>query len=284
MRIVLLTPAPDEPRFAAIVTRWFERMAAALRLADIEAAARTWVAPGALSGFDGVSPLLAWSYFQAPGDWALLLDRLERHGLPIANPVETLRWNTRKTYLAELEAAGAPVIPTQFVERLTPDAIAEAHGRFGRELVAKPQLSAGAHQTVRLSLGGEAAGAPSGPAMLQPFLPAVAEEGEFSLFYFDRRFSHAVAKRATGGDFRVQFQYGGQSAAIAAPAAARDAAERVLAATRMRLVYARIDLLRGPDDDFYLVELEAIEPDLFLEYAPDGGAAFAQSMRRALEK
>lgn len=283
MRLAILTPAPDEPRFSAIVSRWLNRLTAALRLADIEAEARSWVGPGDLSGFDGVTPLLAWSYVQAPADWAALLDRLDGLDRPIANPVETLRWNTRKTYLADLEAAGAPVTPTLFVDRLTADVIAEAHARFGPELVAKPQLSGGAHETVRLSLGGLAAGGPSGAAMLQPFLPAVAEEGELSLFYFDRRFSHAVAKRATGGDFRVQFQYGGESAPVSPPAAAIGAAERVLAAVPHPLVYARVDLLRGPDGGFYLAELEVIEPDLFLEHAADGGAAFAAAMRRALE-
>ncbi|HZC16921.1 MAG TPA: transporter [Caulobacteraceae bacterium] len=284
MRIALLTPAPDEPRFAAIVVQWFDRVAAALRLADIEAEARTWIAPGDLSGFDGISPLLAWSYFQAPDGWAALLDRLAGLGRPIANPVDTLRWNTRKTYLAELAAAGAPVTPTLFVDQLTPELIAEAHARFGPELVAKPQMSAGAHETVRLTLGGDAAGAPSGAAMLQPFLPAVAEEGELSLFYFDRRFSHAVAKRATGGDFRVQFQFGGQYEAITPPPGAVAAADAVLAVAPIPLVYARVDLLRGPGGGFWLVELEAIEPDLYLEHAPDGGAAFAAAVWRALEE
>ena len=284
MRLAILTPAPDEPRFAAIISTWFDRLAAALRLAGIEAEPRTWVDPGDLSLFDGVTPLQVWSYFQAPADWAALLDRLDALGKPIANPVATLRWNTHKTYLNELAAAGAPVTPTLFVDRLTPEAIAQAHIRFGSDLVAKPQLSAGAHQTARLKKGGPIDGAPTGPAMLQPFLPAVAEEGELSLFYFGRVFSHAVAKRATDGDFRVQFQYGGQSAAITAPAAALLAAERVLAATTAVLVYARIDLLRAPDGGFYLVELEAIEPDLFLEHAPDGGLAFAKAMRRALDR
>jgi glutathione synthase/RimK-type ligase-like ATP-grasp enzyme len=284
VRIAVLTPAPDEPRFAAIVSRWFDRLAGALRLGGLEAEARTWVAPGELSGFDGVTPLLAWSYFQAPDDWLALLDRLEGLGLPVANPVQTLRWNTRKTYLAELAAAGAPVTPTLFVEALTPALIAEAHARFGPDLVAKPQMSGGAHQTVRLSLGADADGAPPGAAMLQPFLPAVTEEGELSLFYFDRRFSHAVAKRATGGDFRVQYQFGGQYEPITPPTAAVAAAEAVLAATPVRLVYARVDLLRGPEGGFYLVELEAIEPDLYLQHAPDGGAAFAVAIRTALEE
>ncbi len=284
MRLAILTPAPDEPRFAAIVSQWYERVEAALKLADIAAEPRTWVAPGDLAAVDGVSPLLAWSYFQAPGDWAALLDRLAALGKPVANPVATLRWNTNKRYLADLADAGAPVIPTLFVERLTDAVIAEAHARFGAELVAKPLVSGGAFETVRLRAGQAADGGPSGPAMLQPFLPAVTEEGELSLFYFDRLFSHAVAKRATGGDFRVQFQFGGEYAPIAPPAAAIEAAERVLAATTHRLVYARVDLLRSRDGGFRLVELEAIEPDLYLQHAPDEGAAFAAAMRRALEE
>ena len=81
-------------------------------------------------------------------------------------------------------------------------------------MVAKPQVSAGSQDTVRLKPGDPLDGAPRGPALLQPFLPAVAQEGEQSLFYFNGVLSHAVAKAATGGDFRVQPQFGGQVAAM----------------------------------------------------------------------
>jgi len=282
MRLAILTPAPDEPRFAAIAHQWFDRLSAPLNRAGIAAEARSWTAPGDLTGFDAVTTLLAWSYHTRPTDWAALLDRLEVAGTRVINPVETLRWNTTKTYLAELEAAGAPVAPTLFVDRLTPEAIAAAHARFGDDIIAKPQVSGGSHETVRLYPGASLIGGPSGPAMLQPFMPAVTGEGELSLLYFGGRFSHALGKVAAAGDFRVQFQHGGASGPITAPTDALAAAELVLKAAARPLTYARVDLIRGPDGVLRLMELEAIEPDLFLEHAPDGGAAFAEAMGRAM--
>jgi len=119
--------------------------------------------------------------------------------------------------------------------------------------------------------------------MLQPFMPAITAEGELSLLFFDGVFSHAVAKMAREGDFRVQFQHGGRYQAIQPGADALKAATRVLEAAARPLTYARIDLLRAADGALQLMELEAIEPDLYLEHAPDGGAAFARAMVRAIE-
>lgn len=282
LRLAILTPAPDEPRFAALADRWFERLAEPLRAEGVEPAPRSWTEADDLGDFDAVAPLLAWSYHARAAQWDGLLDRLGRARARTVNPLDTLAWNTRKTYLGGLEQAGAPVIPTLFADRLDAGLIDQAHGRFGAELVAKPQISGGSFETVRLSAGRPAPTLPRGPAMVQPFMPSVSGEGELSLVYFDRCFSHAVAKIAKADDFRVQYQHGGLTSALHPPPEAFVAAERVLAATSRTLIYARIDLIRDPDGRLRLMELEAIEPDLFLEHAPDGGAAFARATRRAL--
>ena len=283
MRLAVLTPAPDTPQISAIVQEWFERLAAPLRSLGVDAEMRTWGEAGDLSAFDAVTPLMAWFYHTSLPDWLALLDRLEGEGARVINSVDALRWNTRKTYLADLEAAGAPVVPTMFVDRLTPDVIAAAHARFGEDLIAKPQVSGAAFETARLRPGSRLTGGPSGPAMLQPFMPAVTGEGELSLIYFGGRFSHALRKVPAAGDFRVQVQHGGANTAIVASADARAAAERVLAAARRPLTYARVDLIRAADGQLRLMELEAIEPDLFLDLSPDCGAAFAQAMVRAMD-
>jgi glutathione synthase/RimK-type ligase-like ATP-grasp enzyme len=284
LRLLLLAPAPDEPRFAAIAHRWAERLAAPLRSAGITVETRPWTQDLDPSGFDGISPLLAWSYHQAPEAWAALLDRLAACGLPVANPPATLRWNTTKTYLAELEAAGVPIVPTLFVDRLTRAAIGEAHDRFGPTIIAKPQVSGGSFATVRIARGEIPVEGPQGPAMLQPYLPAITAEGELSLLFFDGAFSHAIGKRAAAGDFRVQHQFGGIYGALAPPPEAMAVARQTLAAAGRPLTYARVDLIRDPAGRLRLMELEAIEPDLYLEHASDGGAAFARAMRRVLEE
>jgi glutathione synthase/RimK-type ligase-like ATP-grasp enzyme len=285
MRLLVLTPAREEPRFAAVASTWLDRLNAVLGPAGVDAEARPWTELGELDGFDGITPLLAWGYHQAPAQWIQLLARLARAGPPVVNGVDALVWNTRKTYLAELEAAGASVVPTLFVETATQAAIAEAHDRFGDEIILKPQVSGGSFATLRLVRGGayDAEAGPSGPAMLQPFMPAVAREGELSLLYFDGAFSHAVAKVAPTGDFRVQSQHGGIYRAITPELDAREVAEQVLRAAGRSLTYARVDLIRDPQGQLRLMELEAIEPDLYLEHAPDGGAAFARAMLWALD-
>ncbi|MGB5078402.1 MAG: hypothetical protein WBO17_13065, partial [Sphingorhabdus sp.] len=119
--------------------------------------------------------------------------------------------------------------------------------------------------------------------MIQPYLPSIAAEGEFSLFYFDGQLSHSIIKQPAKGDFRVQDQFGGHENAINAPRAAMELASAALSATATitgtdTLAYARVDLLRDGDGNFRLMELELIEPSLFLSLAPDAGAAFARAI------
>ncbi len=265
-----------------ILDRWVGRLRSPLEAVGFGVEARPWTDVGSLSGVGAVTPLLAWSYHREPAAWAALLDRLDREGVRVANPTEVLRWNTRKTYLAALEAAGAPIIPTLFADEVTPTILAEAHARFGPEIIVKPQISGGSHATVRHTQGKPLADGPDGPAMLQPFLPAITGEGEISLLYFGGAFSHAIAKIARADDFRVQFQHGGRYEAITPSPEALAAGDAVLRAAGRDLAYARIDLLRGEDGVLRLMELECIEPDLYLDLAPDGGAAFARAMAGAL--
>lgn len=282
-KILLLTPASDNPAYVAVAPTWFARHGAALATAGYEVEGAPWTEPFDPRPYAAVMPLLCWGYHFKLPQWLALLDRLEASGAPVLNPVATLRWNTTKTYLADLAAKGAPVVPTLTVDRVTPELIEEARQRFGSPIVvAKPQVSGGSHETLKVKPGDPLDGAPSGPALIQPFLPAVGEEGELALFYFNGSYSHAVTKVAAPGDFRVQVQFGGVSTPIDPPAEALAAAEAVLRAAGRPIVYCRIDLIRGLDGRLALMELEALEPDLFLEHAPDGGAMFGAAVREAL--
>jgi glutathione synthase/RimK-type ligase-like ATP-grasp enzyme len=166
---------------------------------------------------------------------------------------------------------------------LSQEDLDRARDVFGVDvLVTKPQISGGSQDTVKLRHADGLKGCTTGPALIQPFLPAVGEEGELSLFYLDGQFSHAVTKVAVAGDFRVQPQFGGQVSGVAPEPEALHAAQMVLKAAGAPLTYARVDLIRGLDGAPQLMELEVIEPDLFLQYAHDGGAAFAAAVIRAL--
>jgi glutathione synthase/RimK-type ligase-like ATP-grasp enzyme len=282
MKVCLLTPAAEEAAYRAVYPAWFDKLSAALATAGVGAEEGPWNEP--LEGrYDAVLPMIAWGYHVRPGQWFAKLDALEAAGQRTINPLPVLRWNTDKAYLAELGAKGVPVVPTISLERVSAEAVEEARTRFGSDVVvAKPRISGGAFQTLRLKPGDALEGAPEGPALIQPFLPAVSGEGELSVFYFGGTFSHAVAKVATGGDFRVQVQFGGATRRVEPWPGALDVAEAVLAAVPP-LAYARIDMIRGLDGTLQLMELEAIEPDLFLEHAPEAGARFGAAVRAALE-
>lgn len=280
-RIALLTPAAHNP-YVRIWGPAFDRLSTALSGAGLEVVSVEW--PRAVEAqADAVLPLLAWGYHQDAADWVAMLDSLESKGVKALNPASVLRWNTTKTYLADLEAAGAPVVPTVFADRADDAVVAAARAELGDgPLVVKPQVSGGSHETVKLEPGEALVGGPSGPAMIQPFLPSVSGEGEISLLHFDGVFSHAVGKVARAGDFRVQPQFGSTIGPITPPPGALDIAQAVIAATPGRLTYCRVDLIRHPDGTLRVMELEAIEPDLFLEHAPEAGAVFAAAVKRAV--
>jgi hypothetical protein len=200
----------------------------------------------------------------------------------LRNPPDVLGWNVDKAYLGRLAARGAPVVPTRYVERVDEAALAAAAAAFGTEaLIAKPQISASAWQTIRWSPGGSAADGPEGPAMIQPFLPAILDDGEISLVYIDGAYSHALRKRPRPGDFRVQPGHDGIITPHAAEADELAAAAAILAAVAEPLLYARIDLARDPAGAPLLMELELVEPDLYFQHDPAKGAAFAEAVARA---
>ncbi len=240
----------------------------------------TWNDAGDLSGFDLILPLMAWGYQRDPVHWFHLLDVWEAASLRFANPIATLRWNTNKDYLFDLEEAGVAIVPSRLSHALTRGDVDTARSAFGVDtLVIKPTISGGADGTYRL---GSSDAIPfdvlEREMLIQPLMPIIAREGEFSLFYFAGKFGHAILKIPEAGDFRVQEQFGGREVTIEAPVAALSLAKAALAAAPGPLTYARVDMVRGEDGAFYLMELELIEPSLFLDHASDGGAAFVAAV------
>jgi hypothetical protein len=283
--ICILTP---DPRDAGFQTRWrdvLERNAEPLRAAGLDVVGRSWAEEGDLSAFALVLPLLVWGYPRAHHRWVEAVTRWEGQGVRLQNPASVLRWNADKRYLGGLEERGAPVVPTLFADRLTLETMEEARVRFGSDqLVAKPQVSSTAWQTIRWSPGKSLDGGPEGPAMVQPYLPAIEQSGEVSLIFFGGRFSHAISKRPQPGDFRVQPEFDGIIAAYQPAPDELAAAERILAAVEEDLLYARVDLVRGLSGAPELIELELIEPDLYLGYDPACGSAFAGAAKELIAR
>jgi glutathione synthase/RimK-type ligase-like ATP-grasp enzyme len=278
--ICILTPAPDYWEDWSLPKAHYER------LLGPDLSFRSWTDTGDLSGFSLILPLLAWGYQRDVAGWYALLDRLEREALPVANPARVLRWNSDKAYLAEMAAAGVPTVPTMMREAMNDAALDSARSLFGtNRLVIKPPVSGGADGTFLIGASDPLPAEAVGRRMLiQPYLPAIAAEGETSLFFFGGRYSHAISKHPANGDFRVQEQFGGSERRIDPPTEALALAETVFVATEelmdhAPLTYARVDMLRDEDGNFRLMELEAIEPSLFLHFAGDQGALFADAVR-----
>jgi glutathione synthase/RimK-type ligase-like ATP-grasp enzyme len=282
MRAAILVPAPDFPE------EWdwaYEVEAAVLLRAGFSVEARAWTEAGDLAGFDLVMPLVAWGYHLDPPRWHGLLDRLEQEAVPTLNPVALLRWNSDKTYLAELGAKGIATIPTRLVKSLDETTLADARAEFGDELVIKPPVSASADGTHRLSAGDPIPPESLGRTMMvQPFLRSVSDEGEYSVMLFGGRFSHSIVKRPKSGDYRVQPHLGGTERACEPPQGAIELAHAALAAAPADAAYARVDMVRDNDGRLAIIELELIEPALWLQHAPDGGASFASAVRAALSQ
>ena len=280
-RLCILTPDPDDESFHSRWREVFARMAEPLQAAGATVEGRAWTTDEDLSGFDLILPLMVWGNYRAVDRW---LDRVadwERQGLPIQNPPSVLSWNVDKIYLDRLRQGGAPTPPTVWVERGDAEAVRRAREQIGwTDVVLKPRRSGGAYRTHRLMaddpLDFEAIEA---PAMIQPYFPGVGAEGEVSLIFFEGRFSHAIRKVAAKGDFRVQPDWGGEVTRAEPDDAEMAAAQAALAAIEEGpLLYARVDMVRDQENRPVIMELELLEPDLYLGYEAGAQARFVEAV------
>ena len=230
----------------------------------------SWRAEVDWSQFDAVIVRSPWDYMNAPEQFLDALDRIAGQ-TRLANSAGIMRWNLDKRYLGELRDQGVAVVPTEYGESLTEARFDALLAAYPEGAVIKPVISAGSKNTFALkppiddtTRAAVLKAHASDVFMWQPFVRSVVEEGEYSLFFFSGQFSHCIVKRPKSGDFRVQEEFGGQIVATEATADQLQVAESVLAAIPESLLYARVDLVRGPADEWWLIELEIIEPSLYL--------------------
>lgn len=230
------------------------------------------------SRFNAVAVRSCWDYHLQPDAFLDWISQLETLGIPIVNPPALIRWNFRKTYLDELARRGVRIPETVWLAPGQSADVAElCRARGWRATVIKPLISASAYRTER-----RREGTVHGPAMIQEYLDAIEIEGEWSLIYMGGRFSHAVRKRPSRGDFRVQMEFGGAALPAAPDAALLAFAESALRALPEPGVLVRVDVVQERRGCF-LMELEAIEPELFLSAAPGSAHVAAGALLAALE-
>lgn len=224
----------------------------------------------------------AWDYQDCAAEFLARLDALAARGIRVCNPPEVVRWNIDKGYLAELAGRGAATVPTLWHEDAGRAEIEAALAHFGADrVVVKRRVGAGGegqHSFTRDTLP-EADWRMDRPAMIQPFLPAIIEEGEFTFVFVDGRFSHGVNKRAAVGEYRIQSIFGGREASYDPAPADRATAEAVMTALPFTdLLYARIDMVRLPGGELAVMEAELIEPYLYPEQSPQLGERLARAI------
>jgi glutathione synthase/RimK-type ligase-like ATP-grasp enzyme len=259
---------------------------AALAAAGADAEIAVWEDTGVdWSEFDLVAANYTWGYVTRRERFLAWVDAVAPV-TRLANEPAVVRWNSDKAYLVDLAAAGVPTVPTI---RVRPG---EAWEPPGADYVVKPAVASGgigASRYVRRAVGaarrhvGELH-ADGQTALIQPYLPAVDADGEIALVFFGERFSHAVAK---GGVLAPDAEpvFGLWERQAIAPRAPREdelaLAARALASVRERFgatVYARVDLVDGADGRPVVMELELVEPTLFLDREPAAAPRFADAL------
>lgn len=234
-------------------------------------------------GFDLAVIRTTWDYTERVDQFLAALESHERAGLRVCNSSRVVRWNMRKTYLQEL---GPSAIETVWTDEPTAHVVANAFDTLdAAEVVLKPQVGAGSVRTVRLKRNAwseaDLIDGPMGPAMIQPYLRAIETEGERSLFWFGGEYSHAVRKVPADGNWLANIA-GARFAADPPPEAAMEAAEAARVRAPRDLLYVRIDLVLGDDGAWRVIEIEAIEPYLFFDFAPEGADVFVGAIARVL--
>jgi glutathione synthase/RimK-type ligase-like ATP-grasp enzyme len=263
---------------------------AALRVRGVEPVVAVWSDPDQdWQQYDAIVIRTIWDYFRRYPEFLRWLERIEALGVQTINDSALLRWNSDKRYLLDLQSAGVPIVPSTLVHG------SELANWIAQstldELVVKPTVSGGAWHAYRGRRNDPALRAAIADAprhldyLVQPFLPEVANDGEWSSLWFGGRPSHAVRKRPRKGEWRVQSDFGGSIEAAIAPAEVTTAAARVLAAVTALgyrpTTYARVDGV-VVDGQFLLMELEVIEPRFYFTGDPVEADQLANAIVAAL--
>jgi glutathione synthase/RimK-type ligase-like ATP-grasp enzyme len=228
--------------------------------------------------FSAVIIRSCWDYHLRPMEFLNWIAQLEDMGVTVLNPPELIRWNLSKTYLAELFIKGVSIPPTVWVRPDEEVDVGQICSSNRWEIaVVKPIVSAGSHDTARVT-----SGIVRGPVMIQEYLSAIEIGGEISLVYFGGRFSHAVRKRPRFPDFRVIPQFGGTTEPARPSPELLAFAEAAIALLPYPGVFARVDLVERDHHSIVLMELEVIEPELYLSFAPGSESALAQTISQCI--
>lgn len=233
--------------------------------------------------YDAVYICTPWDYPQHKEQFIEVLQSIENSAAVLVNPLPLATWSLNKTYLRDLERRGADIVPSIWFDTIEQQQIAGWFDQLRADkLVIKPTVGANAQdafvlinpvpQEMQLQL---LATFRERPFFVQPFIENIMTEGEYSLFYFGGEYSHAIQKIPKSGDFRVQEEYGGDIRSVQPAEKLLAAGRQVLSLVEPQPVYMRADFVRDAADTFRLMELELVEPSLYLRTNSAAAQRFA---------
>jgi glutathione synthase/RimK-type ligase-like ATP-grasp enzyme len=288
----MATSAPPGDWYLENILREDALLKDALRESGLSSVRVDWADPGVdWTRFRCAVLRTTWDYFDRIKAFRAWLGRVEG-ATRLFNPASLVRWNLDKEYLGELAERGVPVVPSRFLEPGdgTPlDRLLEETG--WSEAVIKPRVSGAARLTFRVNPGT----APSLDArlrphraaeafLLQPFQAEVLRSGEVTLVLVEGEVTHGVRKLARPGDFRVQDDHGGTVHPHDPTPREVEVARQAMAACPSTPLYGRVDLVEDGKGGLFVMEVELIEPELWLRARPLAATALAGAIARRLRQ
>jgi glutathione synthase/RimK-type ligase-like ATP-grasp enzyme len=226
-----------------------------------------------------------WDYWNDVPAFLDVLAQIDRE-TQLVNPLDVVHWNLAKTYMLDLEGKGVGIVPTIWPDAVHKESFTAFFDQLDcDELVIKPVVGANGENAFRISRAEspERLARVTGrfrerKAMVQRFMPRILTEGEYSLFFFNGEFSHAILKTPAKSEFRSQEEHGADIRAVVPEEKLLLRAQQALSAISSPTLYARIDLVRDDHEDFVIMELELIEPSMYLRTDPDAPMRFARAI------
>jgi glutathione synthase/RimK-type ligase-like ATP-grasp enzyme len=281
-RVAVATSAGDD--FDEEIDPDAQLLLHALRDVDIDGQLCVWDdATVTWSDYEMVVIRSTWDYTKDRAsylEWARALPTL-------FNPYSIIEYSTDKHYLDDLAARGYRIIPTSFCD------VGASPDFPDSNFVVKPTVGAGSMDADKYDAGEHDAAAAhvarlhdSGrDAMIQPYVASIDEVGERGLVFIDGEFSHAIRKNAMLHvdqlDRHSLFRLEQLTLADAEPDAVTFATSLMAEPLFDGLLYGRVDLVQLPEG-WAVMELELVEPSLFLSYRAEAAAELASAIRARL--
>lgn len=230
-----------------------------------------------------------WDYFERFDEFWDWLEQVKTK-TRLINSYELIKWNIDKHYLKDMSSWGIETVPTYFADKGCNMKLHEiAKRNQWKDLVIKPAISASAFKTYKILANEIQANeklfnslVQERNMLVQPYFETITQLGEASLMVLDGKFTHAILKKAQPGDFRVQDDFGGTVHNYIPTKAEINFAEEVFKTCKTKPVYGRVDIVWDNDKNFYLSELEILEPELWIRNYPKCAERIAEAVDKIL--